>query len=223
MSKRQVRLGRRSKSSEKVRWRELLHGVWWMASTTRSFALTLLLASASAQASAPLDDALKSDPVALGPFEQVRTLRAKRRNVDIILFDPGPASSRSSRARDLAMADGLRSETADLPRGCLLVHAGNVHSMLECPSSLPPEMQTPIGSRLRDLDPYSVNITANGGAFRAHAPTCEAQTMSKSTRTSVLAKPPPSVQLSAIPFKPAANRSGPLPTFRQCLSGSGGR
>lgn len=246
-----------------------------MASTTRRFLLALLLANASAQAAAPLDVAVNSDPVALirahagahrlillgemhgtreapalvgrlvaayaadepvllaleihqterdrvrhyldSPgsaadmstlsasaywriprtrndgrrtrhvlelVEGVRTLRAQGRNVDIVLYDPGAGTSGNSEARDLAMANGLRAALTDMPRGRLLIHTGNVHSMLERPSFAPPEMQTPMGSRLRDLDPYSVNITANSGQYWACAPICEVQTMSTSTLSS---------------------------------------
>ena len=117
-------------------------------------------------------------------IEQVRALRADGRNVDIVLYDPGSDTAGTSEARDLAMANEVRTALSGLSHGRLLILTGNVHAILERPSFAPPEMQTPMGSYLRDLDPYSVHITASSGQFWACAPTCKAQTVSASKRIS---------------------------------------
>ena len=70
------------------------------------------------------------------------------------------------------MAGRLRTAIAKLPRGRLIVLSGNVHAMRERPKYAPPEMQTPMDAYMRDLHPYSINITANGGEFWACMKTC---------------------------------------------------
>ncbi|MEO8011177.1 MAG: hypothetical protein ABI650_05990 [Dokdonella sp.] len=62
------------------------------------------------------------------------------------------------------MAYGLRAALSNLPNRRLLVHTANVHAMLERPTFAAVEMQALMGSRLRDLDLYAVNITASDGA-----------------------------------------------------------
>lgn len=96
-------------------------------------------------------------------IEQLRQLRVQGQAIDILPYDNPPNQIADSQKRDKAMAVRLRNAFAALPRGRLLVVSGNVHAMLVRPSYAPAEMQTPMGSYLRDLDPYSVNISANGG------------------------------------------------------------
>jgi hypothetical protein len=99
-------------------------------------------------------------------IEHVRALRAAGRDVAILAFDPGSGAT-DHHARDRMMAAWLRNTFAALPRGRILVLTGNVHAMLERPGDAPPQMQRPMGSWLRDLEPFSVDMTAADGAFWA--------------------------------------------------------
>lgn len=56
--------------------------------------------------------------------------------------------------------------------GRLVVLTGNVHAMREKPRDAPPQMQRPMGSYLRDLDPFSVDIVARQGEFWACIERC---------------------------------------------------
>lgn len=116
------------------------------------------------QVDAAKNDGRRSQDM-LDLIETVRLLRHQGRDIAVLAYDS--ATVGGSQQRDRAMADSLRSAFAALLHGRLLVLTGNVHAMLERPLSAPPEMQTPMGSYLRDLDPLSVNITANGGQFWA--------------------------------------------------------
>jgi hypothetical protein len=96
-------------------------------------------------------------------IDKVRQLKASGRNVDILPYDNPPTRVVDSEQRDKAMANRLRDAFAGMPRGRLVVVSGNVHAMLERPDNAPAEMQDPMGSYLRDLDPYSVDVTARAG------------------------------------------------------------
>jgi erythromycin esterase-like protein len=100
----------------------------------------------------------------LALIEAIRRLRGEGRDVSVLAVDAG-AHAADSQARDAAMARVLRACFSKLPRGRLLVLAGNVHAMRRRPDFAPPEMQTPMASRLADLDLYSVNLTAAAGRF----------------------------------------------------------
>lgn len=115
-------------------------------------------------------------------IEQVRQLRVQGRDVAIVPYDNSPNHPVDSQARDEDMAFRLRAAYAALPRGRLLVLSGNVHAMLQRPSYAPEQMQTPMGSYLRDLNAYSVNITANGGEFWACMARCGPVAMQSSDR-----------------------------------------
>lgn len=96
--------------------------------------------------------------------EDIRRLRARGRDVALLAYDMSPAAPRRDRdARDRFMAHVVRAAHDALPRGCVLVLGGNVHAMLERSAYAPPEMQTPMGAHLRDLEPASVRIGARGG------------------------------------------------------------
>lgn len=99
--------------------------------------------------------------------EYLRALKAKGSDVSILPFDIPPTASIDTQARDKAMAGRIRVAFEALPSGRLLVLSGNVHAMLAKPGYAPPEMQNPMGSYLRDLDPWSVDITAQAGEFWA--------------------------------------------------------
>lgn len=96
--------------------------------------------------------------------EDIRRLRAYGRDVALLAYDTAPDAPRRDRdARDRFMAQVVRAAHDALPRGRVLVLGGNVHAMLERPAYAPPEMQTPMGVHLRDLQPASVRIGARGG------------------------------------------------------------
>lgn len=103
----------------------------------------------------------------LALIEHVRALRAAGRDVAILAFDPRPETFPDHHARDRMMAAWLRRAFAALPRGRILALAGNVHAMLERPAGAPLQMQRPMGEWLRDLEPFSVDVTAGDGEFWA--------------------------------------------------------
>lgn len=97
-------------------------------------------------------------------IEAVRVLRGSGRDVAVLPYDVERSFVEANRdARDQAMAARVRDAYAALPRGRLLVLAGNVHAMLRKPTNAPTQMQVPMGEQLLDLAPYSVRIDANAG------------------------------------------------------------
>ena len=104
-------------------------------------------------------------------IEYLRALKAEGSEVSILPFDNPPSGSIDTQARDKAMAGRIRAAFQALPSGRLLVLSGKVHAMLAKPGYAPPEMQDPMGSYLRDLDPWSVDIAAQAGEFWACAGT----------------------------------------------------
>jgi erythromycin esterase-like protein len=120
----------------------------------------------------------------LALIEKVRRLRTQGRAVAILAYDNPPGANVDSQARDKAMAGRLRAAFAALPRGRLLVLSGNVHAMLERPEYAPVQMQAPMGSYMRDLDPFSVNIAASSGTFWACMAKCGPAAAQPSARTS---------------------------------------
>lgn len=105
-------------------------------------------------------------------IDKVRHLKASGRNVDVLPYDNAANQPVDSETRDKAMAARLREAFATMPRGRLLVVSGNVHAMLERPGDAPAEMQTPMGTYLRDLDPFSVDVTAREGEYWACVQKC---------------------------------------------------
>lgn len=104
----------------------------------------------------------------LALIERARLLRDQGRDVSLLAFDVDPSFwEGDSGSRDQAMAESLRAAFVANPDALVLVVTGNVHAMLDRPDYAPFEMQQPMGSHLRDLDPLSVNITARGGEFWA--------------------------------------------------------
>ena len=99
--------------------------------------------------------------------EYLRTLKAMGSDVSILPFDISPTGAIDAQARDKAMAGRVRAAFEALPSGRLLVLSGNVHAMRAKPDYAPPEMQDPMGSYLRDLNPWSVDIVAQTGEFWA--------------------------------------------------------
>lgn len=99
--------------------------------------------------------------------EQVRRLRALGRDVAILPFDVANGVSGGAEWRDRTMAASLRSAWEALPRGRMVVLAGNVHAMHQRPAYAPPQMQTPMGVYLQDLRPYSIEIGAQAGEYWA--------------------------------------------------------
>jgi erythromycin esterase-like protein len=105
-------------------------------------------------------------------IERVRDLRSHGRSVSVLPFDDVASTDGNSQVRDASMATRLRNAFIAMPRGRLIALSGNVHAMLARPGYAPAEMQTPMGSYLRDLGAYSVNITARSGEFWACMPAC---------------------------------------------------
>ena len=100
--------------------------------------------------------------------EQLRLLRAQGKTVAVLAMDNPVGSPVDSEARDQAMAQRIRTAFATLPAdGRMLVLAGGVHAMKAKPLFAPPEMQTPMGARLLDLDPYSAYTMGGDGSFWA--------------------------------------------------------
>jgi hypothetical protein len=108
----------------------------------------------------------------LDMIERLRRMRVRGRDVALLPIDPNPEASLDSPARDRAMAQRLRAAFAAMPRGHVLALVGNVHAMLARPEDAPPQMQTPMGHWLADLDPYAVNVIARRGVFWACTPHC---------------------------------------------------
>jgi hypothetical protein len=104
--------------------------------------------------------------------EALRMMRRSGHDVAVLPYDLAPDDARDHHARDEAMADTLRAAFAAMPVGRLIVLTGNVHAMLEKPRDAPPQMQRPMGSYLRDLDPFSVDIVARQGEFWACIERC---------------------------------------------------
>lgn len=97
-------------------------------------------------------------------IESMRRLRAGGRDVALLAFDMNPDTPRrDGDARNRFMAQVVRSGVRALPRGRVLILAGHVHAMLVRPSYAPPQMPTPTGVFLRDLDPASIRIGAKTG------------------------------------------------------------
>jgi len=117
---------------------------------------------------------------AVNLIEQLRQLRRAGKAVSVVLMD-GPASAApDSQARDKAMAGRVRTAFAALPAdGRMLVLAGNVHAMKAKAMFAPPELQDPMGSYLRDLEPYSAHVRATEGAYWACMQACERQVVEK--------------------------------------------
>lgn len=103
-------------------------------------------------------------------FDRIRRLRQAGGDIAVLAFDV-PATA-DHHARDRGMATVLRAAYAALPRGRLIMVAGNVHAMLERPAGAPAIMQVPAGAYLRDLDPVSFRITARTGEFWACRGAC---------------------------------------------------
>jgi hypothetical protein len=105
-------------------------------------------------------------------LEDLRQLRAGGATVVVLGVDNPPFGKTDSQARDKAMADRLLEALRGSTRSRVLVLTGNVHAMRARPAYAPPEMQAPMGSYLADLQPFSVDIAARGGQFRACLATC---------------------------------------------------
>ena len=101
-------------------------------------------------------------------IEAIRQLRVHGADVALLPYDVAVPTGDSG-ARDRAMADRLRSAFSALPHGRLIVLTGNVHAMKFKPDYCP-QCQTPMTAHLRDLSPYSIEISARGGAFHGCLP-----------------------------------------------------
>lgn len=102
-------------------------------------------------------------------LEDLRKLRAGGAEVVVLGIDNPPFGKPDSQARDQAMAGRLLDAMRGSTRSQVLVLTGNVHAMHAKPSYAPPEMQSPMGSYLTELRPFSVDIAARGGQYWACA------------------------------------------------------
>jgi hypothetical protein len=103
---------------------------------------------------------------AIDLIEALRKLEKRGQGARIVYLvgiDEPPFSTTDSQLRDKAMADRVRVAVKDAQDGRVLVLVGNVHAMLDKPSFAPPEMQTPMGAHLADLQPFSVVLAAPAG------------------------------------------------------------
>jgi erythromycin esterase-like protein len=126
--------------------------------------LAQLLAGRFWQVTADRNDG-RRNAAALALVEDMRRLRKAGREVSVLAMDPGDLDG--SQSRDKAMADFIRTALARMPEGRMVVLSGNVHAMRRKPQYAPPEMQDPMGSRLADLDLFTINLGAAKGQFWA--------------------------------------------------------
>lgn len=138
----------------------------YLASDGGSDARAALRSGAFWQVQGTRHDGRRNEDV-LDMIEQMRQLKATRRDVSLLPFDVAPGSAGSHHARDRAMAEHLREQFNAAAPARFLVVTGNVHAMLRKPGYAPPEMQQPMGAYLIDLDPFSINISASSGQFWA--------------------------------------------------------
>lgn len=99
-------------------------------------------------------------------FGYLRTLKAQGRKVSVFAFDPRPVGKADAQAGDRAMAQRIQAALSKFPAGRMLTLSGNVHAMSRRPA-LAPHIQEPMGSFLRDQEPFTVDIAARGGEFWA--------------------------------------------------------
>lgn len=108
-------------------------------------------------------------------IERMRALRHRGHRVAILAFDNAQGARVDSEARDEAMSVRLRAARLAQPTSRLIALAGNVHTMRRRPENAPAQMQRPMGSRLLDLDPFAVDISARAGQFWACLKQCGPQ------------------------------------------------
>jgi erythromycin esterase-like protein len=134
-------------------------------------------------------------------LERLRALRAQGKAVSVRAIDVPIDQPLDSERRDQAMAGKIREAFLALPaQARLLALTGNVHAMRAKPLFAPPEMQTPMGSRLLDLDPYSVRIVAGGGqSWACMAAACGPQVQPERPAASVESSDPSYDFLLAVP------------------------
>ena len=97
-------------------------------------------------------------------IESMRVLKAAGRDVAISPYDKPPGSSTGEDDRERTMANYLHSIHRALPRGRILVLTGNLHATLQ-PLNLPGigTSVEPMAYHLRELQPYSIKISAGAG------------------------------------------------------------
>lgn len=105
-------------------------------------------------------------------IDALRSMRASGRDIAIFPYDLEKGTYQDGEHRDHQMAKHLRRAYDALPEGRLLVLTGNVHAMLVKKASPGLQLQTPMASYLADLDPYSVNISAEAGSIWACSKRC---------------------------------------------------
>lgn len=114
---------------------------------------------------APADNDGRRTEEVLDLVEALRRLRSTGHDVAVTAFDITPDLWRDAASRDRDMARLLRAAHAAMPRGRLLVLAGNVHARRVPPAMLDDGSYRTATQWLADLAPLSVNLTAASGAF----------------------------------------------------------
>ncbi|MBD9369895.1 calcium-binding protein [Xanthomonas sp. XNM01] len=107
--------------------------------------------------------------------DAVRRLRAQGRDVTVVPFDAVLATWRrgGSEAREEEMALRLRAAADAMPQGRVVALTGNLHAMHRKRDPAQSGLPEPIGARLRDLEPFSVNVSASDGeAWNCRAGSC---------------------------------------------------
>lgn len=118
-------------------------------------------------------------------IEAMRQMQGHGRDISLLVYDAESDHGRGHHWRDAEMARRVRAAYTRMPdTGHMLILAGNVHAMLNKPEWAPAEMQVPMGAYLRDLQPFAINISAQGGKFWGCRGVCAAMTERPKVATS---------------------------------------
>ena len=124
------------------------------------------------QVPADENDGRRSEDV-LALVRRIGRLKASGRDVAILPFDPRDLRCYQRGTCEAAMAHVLRRAHDAFPHGRIVIVTGNVHAMRLRPDNAPEGFpKQPMTALLRDLKPYSVNVTAERGAYWACRDTC---------------------------------------------------
>lgn len=124
------------------------------------------------QVPADENDGRRSEDV-LALVRRIGRLKSSGRDVAILPFDPRDVRCYQRGTCEAAMAHVLRRAHDAFPQGRIVIVTGNVHAMRARPANAPDGFpKQPMTALLRDLKPYSVNVTAERGAYWACGDTC---------------------------------------------------
>lgn len=120
----------------------------------------------------------RSSRAMLKLVEDVRTLRAGGKAVDLFAFDDQPGTNLE---RNVAIANGIRRYRVAHPNVQIIALMGNIHAM-RSEIHIDGKILTPSGSLLSDLSPVSISIEYPAGTIWACMPVCGIQNLtSRST------------------------------------------